>query len=229
MLGFIKMSNKIFDYNLSPKALFVYTFLCNKVNCLRSTTATYQQISTACNIDSKTVKTAISELKNKGLVTKQNRFNSRGFLANRYYVKNLVQNNKSWFKIEREVFKTDIKPHDFMVFCFIRKCMCSNRHEAFPSLSTIVNITGLSRSRVSQAVKYLSKYTFINKIKRHYKRTKAWKHNRYLLFKCNVKKCKKNAHTLMVRTQEKYITYIVPHFNCKVNDFFKTRGSSYFP
>ncbi len=219
MFGFFKMSNQIFDYNLTPKALFVYAYLSSKVNCLQSTNATYAQISRACNIDAKTVRAAVTELERIGLVTKQNRYNVRGYIANRYYVKNLVHNNKSWFKVERQVFNTDIAPYDFMVFCYIRKSMCAHKSEAFPSLSAIVNGTGISRNRVSQAIQYLRAYTFINRVKRHYKRTQAWRHNRYLMFNCNVKKCKKNAHTTRVRTNVNLITYIVPHFPKKVNHF----------
>jgi len=168
-------------------------------------------------MDTKTAQTAIKELEMKELITKQNRYNVRGYLANRYFVKNLIDHNKGWFKVEQAVFKTSIKATDFVVFCFIRKSMSSSQQEAFPSLSAISNGTGISRGRVSQALRYLRDYTFVNRIKRHYKCTKAYSHNRYMHFKCVVKKHKKIAHTQRVQTQNNFLTHIVPLMTKKVN------------
>ncbi|WMJ24327.1 hypothetical protein RBG61_06580 [Paludicola sp. MB14-C6] len=219
MQGFIKVSNRIFDYNLSSKAIYIYVYLSSKVNCLQYTNATYEDISCACNMDTKTAKTGIDELINKGLVTKQNRFNSRGYLANRYYIKNLITNNLQWFKVDRAVFKTNIKATDFVVFCFISKCMCSKKQEAFPSLSAISLGTGISRGRVSQAVQYLRHFTFINRIRRRYKHTLAFRHNRYMHFKCNVKKGKKRAYTWTVQAKYPNYSYILPYVVLKINTF----------
>lgn len=227
MNGFIKISNTIFNYSLSSKALFVYAYLMSKVNCLMSTTATYEAIGQACNMDTKTAQAAVKELVSKELISKQNRFNARGYIANRYYIKNLIVHNKGWFKIERSVFKTTIKATDFVVFCFIRKSMSSTHQEAFPSLSAICNGTSISRGRVAKATAYLRQFTFINRIKRHYKRTNAYRHNRYMHFKCNLNEVKKIAPTTKVRTQFNNI-YIVPFLSNKVNCFF-IEGSTHFP
>jgi len=219
MNGFIKMSNDIFNYGLTPKALFVYAYLMSKVNLLQATSATYQSISSACNMDTKTAQVAINELVSKELITKRNKYNARGYMANRYYVKHLVKDNKNWFKVEREVFSTDIKSTDFVVFCFIRKSMSSRRKEAFPSLSAICKGTGISRGRVSSAVRYLRDYSFINRVKRKYKRTKAYRHNRYMHFKRKVKKAKKNVRTQRVRTKQNHLTIILPRNQKAVNYF----------
>lgn len=202
MNGFVKVSNKIFDYNLSPKALFVYAYLCSRVSCLQTTTVKLDTISKACSMDVKTITSAVTELEEHKLVCKQNRYNSRGYLANRYYVTNIVENNNRWFKLDREVFTTDIKATDFMVYCFIICKMSEKDMQAFPSLTTIQEGTYISRGRISKAISYLRSYTFLNRIKRHYRRTRAYRHNRYLQFKCNqsVKKDKKRVRTSQART-----------------------------
>lgn len=232
MKGFIKISNNIFQkYKLKPKALFVYIYLCGRVNCLQYTSATYEKIACACSMTAKTAASAVDELIALGLIAKQNRYNARGYIANRYYVKNLISNNKFWFKVEREVFGTNIKAADFMVYCFIRACMDSKQCEGFPSLSCICEYTGMSRSRVCKAVQYLKQYTFINRVKRHYKRTRAWRHNRYLLFKCNIlrfrKTDKKVACTVNSTSQNFSQGYNILHFD-KCQAFFINQGSIHF-
>lgn len=235
MKGFIKISNKIFDYNLSPKALYVYAFLCSKSNVFGGITITYETLSASCKISPKTVRTALDELQLKQLVSKNNRYNSRGYLANRYIV-NHLKIKKGWFPVERAIFDTSIQTTDFMIFCYIRKCMCGKTREAFPSLSAIHTATGISRGRVVQAVAYLRKYTFLNRIKRHYKKTKAYRHNRYMEFTCNVsRKGKKNVRvTARLNTHQKTRTnsfinnIILTLLPTHVKSFVSSRGSTQF-
>ena len=188
MNGFIKVSNTIFNFGLSPKAIFVYVYLSSRTDSFMSAIVKLTTISKACNMNIKTVCSAIAELEEKKFIRKSNRYNNRGYLTNRYYLKNLLKKNVAWFKLPTEVFKTAIKSTDFLVFCYINKCMSCDKSEAFPSLSVISDCTQISRGRVSQAVQYLRKYTFINRVKRHYKRTKAYRHNRYMKFKMAIRK-----------------------------------------
>lgn len=197
MDDFIKVSNTVFNYNLSPKAIFVYIYLCVCADKFSSAIVKLATISKRCNMDIKTVSSAISELQESGFIRKVNRYNNRGYLANRYYLKNLIKGNKAWFKLPTEVFKTAIKATDFVVFCFINRCMSSHRNEAFPSLTAIHNGTGISRGRVSQAVTYLRQFTFVNRVKRHYKQTRAFRHSRYMKFKLAKRKaCTKKAQAI---------------------------------
>lgn len=218
MNGFIKVSNSIFNYELKPKSLFIFVYLTSKANSMHSAAVTYLNISEACNMSIKTVQTAIKVLESKKLIKKQNRYNTRGYIANRYYIKNLMLDDNKWFKVERAVFNTQIKAHNFMVFCFIRKSMSAKHNEAFPSLTAICDGTGISRSRVSQAVTYLRNYTFVNRVKRQYKRTCAYRHNRYLHFKCNVKNGKRKARTIKCKANLLNNYIIHPNFQ-KVKSF----------
>ena len=70
-----------------------------------------------------------------------------------------------------------------MLYCCIKKCMSGKQNEAFPSLRKIEWATGLSYTAVSRGLIY-----YINKIRRKYKRTAAFRYNRYLLYLCNQRK-----------------------------------------
>lgn len=230
MKGFIKISNYIFNYKLTPKALYLYAFLTTQINVFNDVIITYERLSSRCKMSPKTVRTALAELQEKQLVIKNRRYNSIGYAANRYTV-NRLNVKSAWFPIERAVFDTAIQATDFMVFCFIRKCVCGKTREAFPSLTAIFAATGISRGRVAQAVIYLRKYTFVNRIKRHYKKTKAYRHNRYIEFVCNtLKKNKKNARTWTsqkVRTNS-FSAFIVTLISTNVKSFI-LRSSTQIP
>lgn len=201
MQHFVKVSNSIFSYNLSPKAIFVYIYLLSRSHCHQAIIK-LNTIAHNCNMDIKTVQSALKELSSIEFIRKVNRYNSKGYIANRYYLKNLLKDDKNWFKLPTEVFRTTIKPTDFLIFCYISKCMSTAKSEAFPSLSAIAAGTGVSRGRVSKSVQYLRTYTFINRIKRHYKKTKAYRHNRYMKFKI----AKRNAcpHKGQANPKNKY-------------------------
>lgn len=178
--SFLKIPNKIFEYNLSPKALKVYACLLYKATSLHSVTLTTAQLERLTLLSAKTIRSAIQELERKQLVNKQNRYGVLGYIANRYYITIPTGN---WFKLPREVFKTNINATSFVVFCYIHKCMENKTGNAFPSINNIVKATGMSKTSVINALGYLYAYSYINRIKRKYKRTRAYRHNRYLNFK----------------------------------------------
>lgn len=183
--GFIKLSNQIFDYQLSPKALFIYAVLVRHMNALHYVVKGGDQLAALCGLSRNTVIAAIKELSEKGLVSKKQRFGYRGYQKNGYFI---VVPAGGWFAVEREVFHTDISPVNFMLYCYIKKCMSGKKNEAFPSLRKIERATRLSHAAVSRGLKFLKEFTYINKIRRKYKRTAAFRHNRYLLYLCNQRK-----------------------------------------
>lgn len=195
-MRFIKMPNNIFDYPLSPNGFRVYTFLISRVNALQTVVISYEKIAEACYITSKTAFKAIDELEAQGLVHKEHRYNILGYAKNKYFVNRLPGR---WFKVDATVMQSKIKSTDFVVYCYIKKCMDSKKEEAFPSLNMIAKGTGISHSRVSTAVKYLREHTYLNRVKRHYRKTKAFRHNRYLHFRINTKtrRVRRPKHTLL--------------------------------
>ena len=181
---FVKVSNKIFEYNLSPKSFMVYVFLCSKVSVSRNIVIKCGTIASYCNICRQSVMTAIKELEDKHLISKYNRFGSFGYKSSLFNVKNIVA-TKGWFRVETAIFDTQIKPTDFVVYSFIKKCMFNGTSEAYPSVNYISKNTFISHRRVETAVKFLQQFCFVNKINRKNKDL-SFKRNRYLRFAYNL-------------------------------------------
>lgn len=240
-MRFIKVSNNIFRYDLTPKAFYIYCYLLTRVKNNIAILG-YEDIALYCHMSKKTAISGIAELKEKGLLEKQYRHNDYGYTRNRYIVKDIIDKNDknrdiNWFKINFDVFKTDIKPVDFVVYAYLRKRMGKddklNYETAFPSLSTIHKDTGISRSRIAVAISYLRTHSFLNRVKRHYKKTKAWFINRYQEFKQKIKK----VHTIIASFFKLFdflkahreplkVTFIRKHIN--IVEFIGNRGSPYF-
>lgn len=183
-MRFFKMPNLIFSCSLTPKAILVYAYINSRMNSLHAAILSYNEIACNCRMDRKTAAQAVKELLQRGLIEKKTRCNYRGKLKNKYSAGSLPG---GWFKVEYRILQTQIQRTDFAVYCYIKLCM-DRKGEAFPSLNAIATGTGISHSRVVQAVQYLRRYTFINHVRRHYKRTNAYRHNRYLLFRERSKK-----------------------------------------
>jgi DNA-binding MarR family transcriptional regulator len=55
----------------------------------------------------------------------------------------------------------EIKPRDMLIYANIKKYMNNETKEAFPSITTIANISGISRPTVIKSIKILEKYKYI--------------------------------------------------------------------
>ncbi len=177
-MTFFKLPNNIFKYNLSATTFIVYSYLLFRQGKNKSIDIKADIIAKNCNISRPSVIKAVKILENENLIKKQNRYNyDSKYIANRYTIAKLPG---SFTRINKDVFKTDIKPTDFLIYCFINKCM-DKENNAFPSLSRISKAIHISRSRVAKAVKYLREYTFLNRIRRK-KKDKSFKQNKYTFF-----------------------------------------------
>lgn len=154
-MRFFKMPNHIFSYSLTPKAILVYAYINSRMNSLHAAILSYDNIACSCRMDRKTAVQAVRELLQRGLIEKKTRCNYRGKLKNKYMVGSLPG---GWFKVEHRILQTRIRSTDFAVYCYIKMRMDS-KDEAFPSLNAIAAGTGISHSRVVQAVQYLKRYT----------------------------------------------------------------------
>lgn len=218
MKGFTKISNRIFSYKLTPKSVFVYSYLSSKINRLRYATVKLETIALACNMDTKTVRSAIKELSIKKLINKENRYNCRGYITSRYYVLEL---SKRFIKLDNEIFKTGIKSTDFMVYLYIISKMSENDMQSFPSLSNIQSSTGVSRGRISKSTAFLMTFTYINKVRRKYKKTLAYRHNRYLKFKI--------INKIKINFSQVISNIINTNHMIKNKNIFIFGGSTHFP
>lgn len=230
-MQFFKMANQIFDYQLSPNGFKVYCLLISRKNCLDASILSYQAIADGCGIDSKTARRAVDELVNRELVVKEHRYNILGYAKNKYTVKSL---SGKWFKIEYKLLREKMYSSDFMVLCYIKNRMFEGLQEAFPSLSTIAKDTGISRSRVAVAIRFLREHTYLNRVKRRYKKTKAHRQNRYLFFRLQSKKkearsAKRASFKKLIIKKSYFLIHIIERRAKNVKLFFHSRGSPKIP
>lgn len=230
-MSFIKVSNKIFDYQLSPKAIYVYLYLFSCRSRLQTVNdRSLSSIAAYCGMSVRSTQSAIAELTDKSLVIKEHCVKERNFTdKNRYFVTD-ISTKKGWFKLDRQVFKTNITPTDFMVYCYICKHMSAKRGEAFPSLTSISNGTGISRARVAKATAFLRSFSFLNKINRRYKRTRAFRHNRYLFFVYKKTEDAPNSPRRKTSSIRTILNIVFKLYNrlSKKSSFFLKRGWYYF-
>jgi hypothetical protein len=224
------MANLIFDYQLSPNGFRVFCLLSGWKNCFSTVVTSYQAIADACSIDAKTACRAVNELTTKELLVKEHRYNIRGYAKNKYTVRTLPG---GWFKVEYHVLKAKLSASDFLVYCFIRKCMDAKKQEAFPSLSAISQGTGISRSRAVLAIRFLREHTYLNRVKRRYKKTRAHRQNRYLFFRLQQKKKearlpKRTSFKQLIIKKSYFLIYIIERMVKNVKFFF-LRGSPEIP
>lgn len=228
-MRFFKIANRIFDYQLSPASFLVYSFLSSKKNCFGSITISYQAIAEGCNMNPKTACRAINELIGHQLIAKEQRYNFIGYAKNRYLVNTLTG---GWFKMEYQLFKTNIKSTDFMIYAYIKKCMDLSG-DAFPSLTAISKATGISRSRVATGIRFLREYSYLNRVKRRYKKTQAFRHSRYLMFniqkKKEVRSAKRTSFKKLIIKNNQFLVSIIEQGAKNVKLFFYSRGSPKIP
>lgn len=225
--GFIKMSNKIFDYNLSPKAFRVYTYLLS-VSTHQKAVVKYDTIASACGISARTAFDAVRELIGAKLVTKRNQYGYNGFTANKYYLANLTKTG-GWFKIARDVIKNiGISAYNFMVYCYVSRQKNKDGF-AFPSLSSISSNLNISRSKVCAALAKLRRQLILNRTHRRYQKTKAFRHNMYHYdFTVQNEVDVTPSELTSIRTNQqpepsftRFVTLKIAHFLGKVKSFLK--------
>ncbi len=147
---FIKIYNELFDYGLKPKELMVYLFLLYCQNCLGTATVRNCTIQQRCGLSENTIRSAITGLVEKRLLTVTSRKNQEGRrISNQYQ---LHQLSGAWAKLPAEAF--DLSARDFMVYAYL--CRCSNRqHKAFPSFARMATVLHMAKSTVQAAIKSL--------------------------------------------------------------------------
>lgn len=214
-MRFIKISNDIFNYKLSPKAFIVYCGLSSKVNALQYTIIKRENLADMCNLSLATLDKAINELVKNNLVHKKNRFGSVGYKANAYFVTNIIKNNQNWFKLNLNIFNQNLSSVDFLIYCFIFKCMDNKNKQAFPSLSYIAEHTGISRRSVAYSIQHLKQSKMMNRIRRK-RFNGSFKNNKYISFKVKFK-INKVVELLKSNYNLNKIEIVLPANSCKMN------------
>lgn len=193
MQGFVKLPNSIFGLKLSPTALKVFAYLSSRSIGKNGVCVKYAVIAEQLHLSVSSVRRAVSELDSNRLIHKQHRFGSNGYKANLYYVKSAPK--ISYFTIDNSIISSNMSAYTFMVYCYIISLMDNRAKQAFPSLSKIAEVTGISKGTVISSVKYLRDFSYLNRIHRNYRKnrpTKAFRQNKYKFFtyssKMNIRK-----------------------------------------
>ena len=178
MNGFVKVRNSMIRSHMESRDLYLYMYLDSKVytNGMRQS---YKDIAAEIGMGESTVKRAKASLESAGLIRAQHCYWSRGYAKNHYFT--MRPPKEDYTKIPRYIFGLHLKPKVVHVYCAILSYMGQKNH-AFPSLSTLVDVTGICRDTVIEAIKQLTVLNLISKNRRHYRKsrqTRAYRHNLY--------------------------------------------------
>lgn len=175
-MRFWKIYNRVYEYKLSPSAFFLYNYISNRFyfkNTLRIKLCT---ISSQTGLSVGTVRSATSELINKGLLFVRHRYRSGIMTTNEY---TYTPMSGKFAMIDSKIFSSNhIDKTSVYLYCAVKRYESVYGHRAFPSYKQLCQLTGLSRATVINKVKLLADCVLI--IKQHYiKRSGAHGHNNY--------------------------------------------------
>lgn len=142
---FYKIPNDIFKFFLSPAAFKIYIYLTGKFWFIGRISIKHDTIAKKCKICKNTVKRAVLELENKGLISITRCYGEHNKrLSNAYTLVNLPGR---FSKLDKKVLNFDLDNSTFMIFCYLNS-KCNHAGNSFPSISRISRETGLSRGTV---------------------------------------------------------------------------------
>lgn len=154
------ISNQSILSSLSPRALKVYNFLCEKAN--RITHSSFwrkSKIAAKCFMSESTFARAIRELKKEGLISVVERYEVCGRQRSNEYFILETEEREYMPPIERT---RELKDSNLKVFTYINKrCACGSSEYSFPILDIAATV-GISRKTAERCVSYLRKNGFIS-------------------------------------------------------------------
>ncbi len=176
MKRFIKIPKVVFELDLTPMQLLVYTGIVSLKSKENYTTATAKVIAKRCNISTNSVYTAVNALKSVGLINKTNNIKNGKNIANGYHIRNV---SGAFVKVEYTIFKFKLSPSEFASYVTI-KSKCNHANRAFPSLKQISELAHICIDTVISAIRELAGKGLL--LFQHYiRRCGCFGHNNYIL------------------------------------------------
>ena len=77
-----------------------------------------------------------------------------------------------YFLMPNELFALKLKPREFMVYAYLRKCVNNTTYQCWPSYQTIARATDMSKSTVKRCIDHLTEMRLID-TERTYRFTKT--------------------------------------------------------
>lgn len=171
---YVKVYNQILEYGLSTTQLKVYIYLTHCANVLGAATVRTITIMDRCAISSKdTVRKALAELENRGLIASKKRFGKEGHRITTQY--QIAALRGRWFVLPINQGTFVMSKRTFAVWLYL-KSKANRSGRAFPSLSLIAQKLNVCRQTIIDAIKDLVAGGWIIKA-----REWAGKHNLYAL------------------------------------------------
>lgn len=189
-MSVFKLSNSIFNVNLTASEMAVYAYFCSlPSDCPQtfddSSIVKVKQatIASKCGIKSvQTVAKAIASLAEKSLIEPVRRsIKPNGYKSTYIYNVKKLPTNDSFFFVDRTIFG-QLVPRQLMVYLFICKSFSTQLCDCWNSYADISKQTGMKRETVIQTVAELEALKLIRKSKRKSKANKrVFVDNHYVL------------------------------------------------
>ena len=170
-LNYVKISNKLLDYDLSATELSVITYLATIHTSVISKNGTrwlcvkQSTIAQKCAVRAvQTVSRVISSLLAKGLIERSARIlkddNKSGTTC---YALNLPDLSNGYFQIDRRIFGGILSPKQMRVYLYICRCVDTSIGYMWNSYNDLSALIGMKRSDVIEVISELCKLHFISK------------------------------------------------------------------
>lgn len=176
MKRFIKIPFNIFELELTPLQLLVYTGIVSFKSKENYTIATANQIAKRCHISRNSVYSALNALESKKIIKRRNHISNHKNTANGYYI---ASPTGSFVKVEYKTFSYSLSPSQFAVYIAL---LSKKNHagRAFPSLSQLSQLAHICIDTVIFSVKAL-----VNKgllfFKHYIRKCGCFGHNNYII------------------------------------------------
>ncbi|MBR1432631.1 helix-turn-helix domain-containing protein [Ruminococcus sp.] len=170
-LNYVKISNRLLDYDLSAAELSVISYLATihssviSKNGKRWICVKQSTIAQKCAIKCvQTVGRVISSLLEKGLIERSARIlkgdNKSGTTC---YTLNLPDISSGYFQIDRRIFSGILSPKQMKVYLYVCRCVDTSIGYMWNSYNDLSALIGMKRSDVINVISELCKLHFISK------------------------------------------------------------------
>lgn len=151
---------KIFDADITPKSKLVYIYLCRMANRRAACFPSRKTIATACSLCVQSVKRAVKELADAGLITKVEQHKENGRQTSNLYTI-VKEAGDQYFYCDNDIFNHDISTNAKLVFIYLQRC--ADNGVSFPSYQQIAARCGLCVATVQSCIGELERRGLIQK------------------------------------------------------------------
>lgn len=158
--GYFYSYNYIFDMNISHHAKLVYFYLCRCSNGKAQSFPSRKTIADNCSISLSSVKKALIELIEFGLIKREEQFEKNGRQTSNVYTV-MKKNQENYSYSANMIFDVDISCNAKLVYLYL--CKCSSNNVSYPAHKDIAEKCGIGVSTTKKALNELIKSGLLQK------------------------------------------------------------------